>query len=63
MAGANKTQSSKIEIFGFLHHPQFFALRQILEKGNEYNIPTHHLFIDFKAAYDTIIRNEVYVSM
>jgi Reverse transcriptase (RNA-dependent DNA polymerase) len=26
-----------------------------------YNIQTHHLFIDFKAAYDTIIRNEVYV--
>jgi Reverse transcriptase (RNA-dependent DNA polymerase) len=42
---------------------QLFALRQILEKGNEYNIQTHHLFIDFKAAYDTIIRNEVYVSM
>jgi Reverse transcriptase (RNA-dependent DNA polymerase) len=42
---------------------QLFALRQILEKGNEYNIPTHHLFIDFKAAYDTIIRNKVYVSM
>jgi hypothetical protein len=24
---------------------------------------THHLFIDFKAAYDIIIRNEVYVGM
>jgi hypothetical protein len=42
------------------HH---FALRQILEKCNEFNITTHHLFIDFKAAYDTIIRNEVYVGM
>jgi hypothetical protein len=43
---------------------QFFALRQILEKCNEFNITTHHLFTsDFKAAYDTIIRNEVYVSM
>ena len=42
---------------------QLFALPQILEKGKEYNIPTHHLFIDFKAAYDTIIRNEVYVAM
>jgi hypothetical protein len=31
---------------------QLFALRQILEKGNEYNIRTQHLFIDFKAAYD-----------
>jgi hypothetical protein len=26
-------------------------------------ITTHHLFIDLKAAYDTIIRNEVYVGM
>jgi hypothetical protein len=42
---------------------QLFALRQILEKCNEFNITTHHLFIDFKAAYDTILRNEVYVEM
>jgi hypothetical protein len=42
---------------------QLFALRQILEKCNEFNITKHHLFIDFKAAYDTIIRNEVYVGM
>jgi hypothetical protein len=43
---------------------QLFALRQILEKCNELNITTHHLlFIDLKAAYDTIIRNEVFVGM
>jgi hypothetical protein len=42
---------------------QLFALRHILEKCNEFNITTHHLFIDFKAAYDTIIRNEVYVGI
>jgi hypothetical protein len=42
---------------------QLFALRQILEKCNEFNITTHHLFIDFKAAYDTIIRHEVYVGV
>jgi hypothetical protein len=42
---------------------QLFALRQILEKCNEFSITTYHLFIDFKAAYDTIIRNEVYVGM
>jgi hypothetical protein len=29
---------------------QLIALRQILEKGNEYNMPTHYLFIDFNAA-------------
>jgi hypothetical protein len=42
---------------------QLFALRQILEKGYEFIITTHHLFIDFKPAYDTIIRNKVYVGM
>jgi hypothetical protein len=42
---------------------QLFALRQILEKCIEFNITTHHLFIDFKAAHDTIIRNEVYVQL
>jgi hypothetical protein len=42
---------------------QLFALRQILEKFNEFNIKTHHLLIDFSAANDTIIRNEVYVGM
>jgi hypothetical protein len=40
-----------------------FSLRQTLEKCNELKITTHHLFIDFKAAYDTMIRNEVYVGM
>jgi hypothetical protein len=42
---------------------QLFALRPILEKCNEFNITTHHLFIDFKATYDAIIRNKVYVGM
>jgi hypothetical protein len=42
---------------------QLFALRQILEKCNEFNITTHHLFIDFKVAYNTLIKNEVYVAI
>jgi hypothetical protein len=42
---------------------QLFALRKILEKCNEFNITTHHLFINFKSAYDTIIRKEVHVGM
>jgi hypothetical protein len=33
---------------------QLFAM-QTLDKCNEFNITTHHLFIDFKAAHDTII--------
>jgi endonuclease/exonuclease/phosphatase family metal-dependent hydrolase len=39
---------------------QIFTLRQILQKCREYQVPTHHLFIDFKAAYDTIDRNELW---
>lgn len=36
-------------------------MRQMIEKTMEYNIPTFHLFIDFKAAYDSIIRRKLYV--
>lgn len=42
---------------------QIFTIRQILEKTHEYNIPTFHLFIDFKAAYDSVRRHELYMAM
>lgn len=42
---------------------QIFTLRQILEKTQEYNITTHHLFIDFKQAYDSIDRSELLLAM
>ena len=42
---------------------QLFGIRQILEKCREFNIETHHLFIDFKAAYDKIIRKELWKIM
>ena len=42
---------------------QIFTLRQILEKIQELQIDTHHLFIDFKAAYDSIYREELYRAM
>jgi hypothetical protein len=35
---------------------QIFNIRQILEKCSEFGIEAHHLFIDFKAAYDSIDR-------
>ncbi|XP_038116806.1 uncharacterized protein LOC119769006 [Culex quinquefasciatus] len=42
---------------------QMFTLRQILDKFREYNLQTHHLFIDFKAAYDSVKRNEIWKIM
>jgi len=42
---------------------QIFTLRQILEKTQEFQVDTYHLFIDFKAAYDSIYRDELYNAM
>ena len=42
---------------------QIFTVRQILQKCREYQIPTHHLFIDFKAAYDSIDRVQLWQIM
>ncbi|XP_055533253.1 uncharacterized protein LOC129723146 isoform X2 [Wyeomyia smithii] len=42
---------------------QMFTLRQILDKFLEYNLQTHHLFIDFRAAYDSVKRNELWQIM
>ena len=42
---------------------QIFSLRQILEKCHEYNLPTHHIFINFKAAYDTVDREQLWQIM
>jgi sorting nexin-29 len=42
---------------------QIQALRQILEKMLEFQVETHCLFIDFKAAYDKVNRNQLYKAM
>lgn len=42
---------------------QIFAIRNILEKCNEYNVTIHQLFIDFKQAYDSIYRSKLYEVM
>ncbi|CAK1585329.1 unnamed protein product [Parnassius mnemosyne] len=42
---------------------QIFSLSQILEKPFEYNVNTHHLFVDFKAAYNNVHRSFLYQAM
>jgi hypothetical protein len=37
-----------------------FCIRQILEKKREHNEAVHHLFIDFKKAYDSVRREALY---
>jgi hypothetical protein len=40
-----------------------YILRQILEKIGEFSIETHHLFINFSSAYDSINRNQLFAAM
>jgi len=42
---------------------QIFTVRQILEKYDEHGKDTPHLFIDFKAAYDSIDKRSLYAAM
>lgn len=42
---------------------QMFILRRLLERTLEFQIDTHHLFIDFKKAYDSIQREELFSAM
>lgn len=42
---------------------QIFTLRRLLEKTLEFQIDTHHLFIDFKQAYDSIDRKSLFTTM
>jgi Reverse transcriptase (RNA-dependent DNA polymerase) len=39
---------------------QIFCIRQIIQKSYEMNTETDHLFIDFKQAYDTIDREQLW---
>jgi hypothetical protein len=60
-----QTQVCKREICLLIVAYKVFSIIKLVRDRqieNEYNIPTNHLFIDFKAANDTILRNEVYVS-
>ena len=38
---------------------QDFLIRQILEKCHEYQIKLHHLFVNYKQAYDSLKRQSI----
>jgi hypothetical protein len=42
---------------------RIFAMKHILEKCYEYVVDIHCVFIDFKQAFDSINRNELYKSL
>jgi sorting nexin-29 len=42
---------------------QIFNLRQMFEKCNECGTETHHIFTDFRAAYDSTGRSYLYIAM
>ena len=42
---------------------QIFTLRQILKKTHEKQVGAHHLFVDYKTAFDSPIRDRVYTPM
>ena len=42
---------------------QIFTLRKTLEKTQEKQIDTYHLFVDYKAAFDSPIRGKLYEAM
>jgi len=42
---------------------RFFTVSQIMEKTVEYQIGVHHLFFDFKSAYDSIYRENLLYTM
>ena len=42
---------------------QIFTVRQVLEKCGEHGKNTHQIFIDFKAAYDSIDRCSLFAGM
>jgi sorting nexin-29 len=42
---------------------QIHALRQILERMKEQNITAFYLFVDFKSAFDSVIREQLHATM
>lgn len=56
----NSSQKTLLDNTGQSTINQIESNRQILDKTLEYNKDTHHLFVDFKAACDSVIRTARY---
>jgi len=50
-------------VINLLHFLSVRLQRQILEKCSQHGKDTHNVFIDFKAAYDSIDRHSLYAAM
>jgi len=42
---------------------QIFSVKQIIEKSWEYGINLHHIFVDFRQAYDSVDRGQLWQAM
>ncbi|XP_051864305.1 uncharacterized protein LOC127566314 [Drosophila albomicans] len=60
--GTDWTLSVRVQAWQ-VHRDQIFTLRQILEKSYENQIDTYHLFVDYKAAFDSPRRDRLYAAM
>ena len=46
-----------------LHLIKYLVYGRFMEKCREFNVDTHHLFVDFKAAYDSVNRPRLWKIM
>ena len=42
---------------------QIFTQRQILEKNHKKQVDTHYLFVEYKAAFDSPIRDRIFAAI
>ena len=63
LIGAYKCGSDLASPYDSTHIDQIFTLCQILEKTHENQDKTDNIFVDFKAAFDSPVRDRIYNAM